>query len=162
MAREFEVKYRLTETARDAIARKFGPMDTIVMETVYYDTPSGALSARKWMLRRRLENGHSLCTLKTPGENGGRGEWEVAEWDIRQALPRLAALGAPEELLLLADQIGVARIHPKKLFDTIQLAFQSLGRSIYFFSEPLYNGAILQERGQLYEKKAERKSEICP
>ena len=48
MAREFEVKYRLTENAKAAIARKYGPMDTIHMETVYYDTPSGALSARKW------------------------------------------------------------------------------------------------------------------
>ena len=104
MAREFEVKYRLTENAKAAIARKYGPMDTIHMETVYYDTPSGALSARKWMLRRRLENGHSLCTLKTPGEKGGRGEWEVAEGDIRQALPKLAALGAPEELLPLAEE----------------------------------------------------------
>ena len=155
MAREFEVKYRLTETARDAIARKFGPMDTIVMETVYYDTPSGALSARKWMLRRRLENGHSLCTLKTPGENGGRGEWEVAGGDIRQALPRLAALGAPEELLLLAEE-GLTQLCAASF--TRQVSTVRFGQSQLELA--LDQGQLLGPRGTLplLELEAELKS----
>lgn len=102
MAREFEVKYRLTPHALADIRQKYGPFGVISMETVYYDTPNGDFSARKWTLRRRLENGVSICALKTPGENGGRGEWETPCPDITQALPELVRLGAPEEALTLA------------------------------------------------------------
>ena len=108
MAREFEVKYRLTPDAMEDIRKKYGPFAAITMETVYYDTPSGDFSARKWTLRRRLENGVSICALKTPGENGGRGEWEAACPDIAQALPMLVKAGAPEALLTLAK----SGLHP--------------------------------------------------
>lgn len=155
MAREFEVKYRLTENAKAAIARKYGPMDTIHMETVYYDTPSGALSARKWMLRRRLENGHSLCTLKTPGEKGGRGEWEVAEGDIRQALPKLTALGAPEALLLLAEE-GLTQLCAASF--TRQVSMVRFGQSQLELA--LDQGLLLGPKGTLplLELEAELKS----
>ena len=107
MGREFEVKYRLTEAAFSALFQEYAPFREIKMETTYYDTPALALSARKWTLRRRFENGVSVCTLKTPSPDGGRGEWEVRCPDIAEAPEKLVALGAPEELLALA-----ADLHP--------------------------------------------------
>lgn len=104
MAREFEVKYRLTPEALGVIEKKYGPFSSITMETVYYDTPRQDFSERKWTLRRRKENGVSVCALKTPGENGGRGEWEVNAPDILTALPMLVHMGAPEEITVLAKE----------------------------------------------------------
>ena len=71
------------------------------METAYYDTPEGALGKRRWTLRRRYENGSSVCTLKTPLPDGSRGEWETECGDIMAAVPELCKLGAPEKLLTL-------------------------------------------------------------
>ena len=102
MGREFEIKYRLTPAALEALSQAFGPFETVSMETTYYDSPDQALSGRKWTLRRRLENGISVCTLKTPSPDGGRGEWEVEAPNIEAALPSLIALGAPNALLTLA------------------------------------------------------------
>lgn len=96
MGREFEIKYRLTPEAFEALSQRFGPFRQIQMETTYYDTPEGALSARRWTLRRRLENGVSVITLKTPGTNGGRGEWEIPSEAVDAGL--LIAAGAPREL----------------------------------------------------------------
>lgn len=98
MAQEFEVKYRSSPETLAALAARFGPCTPITMETVYYDSLNGSLSMRKWTLRRRLENGVSVCTLKTPGQGLARGEWEVRCPDIREAVPMLLALGAPAEL----------------------------------------------------------------
>ena len=105
MPREFEIKYRLTEAAFAALSGQYGPFRQIRMETTYFDTPRHALSARKWTLRRRYENGVSVCTLKTPSPDGGRGEWEVTCPDIAHALEPLVALGAPEELLNLGANL---------------------------------------------------------
>ena len=101
MGREFELKYAATAAQQDAIAARFGDFETITMETVYYDTPEGKLSARHITLRRRLENGVSICTVKTPASGGGRGEWEIACENIADAIPALCKLGAPEALLAL-------------------------------------------------------------
>ena len=103
MASEFEVKYRSSPRAMAALRAAYGPFETIAMETTYYDTAQGALSARRWTLRRRLENGKSVCTLKTPGAGLERGEWEVPCGDILSAVPALIAAGAPEELEDLAS-----------------------------------------------------------
>ena len=74
------------------------------MKTVYYDTPSGVLRPRRWTLRRRMENGQPVCTLKTPGDNNSRGEWEVDCPSIEEAIPLLIELGAPEELAVLTEE----------------------------------------------------------
>lgn len=66
------------------------------METTYYDTPAGALSARHYTLRRRLENGESVCTLKTPAGNA-RSEFEVRCDDITDAISQFPAMGCPED-----------------------------------------------------------------
>ena len=102
MGREFELKYRTDSDTLDQISSRFGPFDTISMETDYYDTPEGALHERHWMLRKRLENGAAVCTLKTPLPDGSRGEWEVSAPSIDEALPLLLAAGCPGELEELA------------------------------------------------------------
>ena len=101
MATEFELKYAATAANLEAIrAAVPGQYDTISMETTYYDTPGHALSARKWTLRRRLENGVSVCTLKTPASGSARNEWEVECDSIETAIPELCKLSG---LALLAE-----------------------------------------------------------
>lgn len=100
MGREFELKYRCTQEAFTALQRDFDGFTPIEMETTYYDTFDGRLSNHHWTLRRRLENGKSVCTLKTPHADGGRGEWEVACGSIMAAVPQLCELGAPLELMV--------------------------------------------------------------
>ena len=98
MGTEFELKYRADSAQLEAIRECWGPFSPITMETVYYDTPAGDLSRLHWTLRRRLENGRSVCTLKTPGEGHCCGEWELDAPDLAGAVTALVALGAPEEL----------------------------------------------------------------
>ena len=97
MATEYELKFKATEEILSAIDGAFPGGTVMQMETAYYDTPTGAMSRRRYTLRRRLENGISVCTLKTPAGNA-RGEWEVQCGDIAAALPKLIAAGAPAEL----------------------------------------------------------------
>lgn len=103
MGREFELKYRANEELLVAIREKYPYLRPIAMETAYYDTPDGALSRRKWMLRRRMENGVSVCTLKVPLPDGARGEWEADCNDIQTAIEELCKLSAPAELSALTS-----------------------------------------------------------
>lgn len=102
MGREFELKYAATPEILTILASE-GGFTSISMETVYYDTPAGDLAQKCITLRCRKENDRSICTVKTPGDQYGRGEWELECGDIRQAIPELCKLGAPEELLPLAQ-----------------------------------------------------------
>ena len=99
MGIEFELKYRAEEGKIAAIAAKYGDFTSISMETTYYDTPARSLSPLHWTLRRRSENGKSVCTLKTPAPGGARGEWETECGDILSAIPELCKLGAPIQLV---------------------------------------------------------------
>jgi len=102
MGKEFEMKYRADEASRQALQRAYpGGWQQIQMETTYYDTPEGALSQRRITLRKRMENGVPICTVKTPGQGMSRGEWEVEAEDICLAIPMLCKLGCPESLLSL-------------------------------------------------------------
>ena len=101
MGREFELKFAASEVAFRALEEKWEDFTVISMETTYYDTPDGALSARHITLRRRMENAVSVCTVKTPIGGHGRGEWELECDDIHAAIPQLCKLGATEELLAL-------------------------------------------------------------
>ena len=103
MGREFELKYRAFPHQLEALAQGFGPFRQIQMETTYYDTPGRLLAARKWTFRRRLENGVSVCTLKTPDKKGGRGEWETECHQILSSTSELCKLGAPAELASLVS-----------------------------------------------------------
>lgn len=99
MGREFERKFAATEEQFAALKRDFGKLTQINMETTYYDSPFRRLGVLRWTLRRRMENGVSVCTLKTPAENGARNEWEVNCGNIMSAIPMLCKLGAPMELM---------------------------------------------------------------
>ena len=79
------------------------------METTYYDALDSALSERHITLRRRFENGESVCTVKTPTSGYGRGEWDCRCDKIEDAILELCKLGAPEELISLTA-VGVAPI----------------------------------------------------
>jgi inorganic triphosphatase YgiF len=98
MGREFELKFRASANQLDAIRADFDGFREINMVTTYYDTPDNTLLSRHWTLRHRTENGVSVCTLKTPCDEGGRNEWEVECDDINAAIAQLCSLGAPAEL----------------------------------------------------------------
>lgn len=102
MGREFELKYAATAEDLGILKGRCPNLVPITMETTYYDTPDGQLSRMHWTLRRRMENGRSVCTLKTPAGGLGRNEWEVECDNILKALDRLCELGAPLQLLALA------------------------------------------------------------
>lgn len=104
MGREFELKFAALPEQQEKILGDYGTFSAISMETTYYDTPDGSLSQRRITLRRRMENGVSVCTVKTPGSEGARGEWELQWEDITTALPELCKLGCPEEVLSLTKQ----------------------------------------------------------
>lgn len=101
MGREFELKYSAGEAAFAALGSLWDDCKVIQMETTYYDTPDSALSHRHITLRRRMENGVSVCTVKTPAGTHGRGEWELESDSIESAACELCKLGGPKELLQL-------------------------------------------------------------
>lgn len=101
MGREFELKYRLNGDAKAEIAQGYGPFRSLKMATTYYDTPDYQLQNLRWTLRLRMENDVPVCTLKTPLPDGSKGEWETECDDILAAVPKLIALGAPNDLAQL-------------------------------------------------------------
>ena len=101
MSREFERKFAADAKTLEAMEAAWGPFSSITMETTYFDTPDLKLSARRWTLRQRLENGTSVCAVKVPLEDGSRGEWEEESPHLMQALFSLIRQGAPAELLAL-------------------------------------------------------------
>ena len=71
MAIEYELKFEATPSVLSAMdAAIQAPATTYRMETTYYDTPTGQLSARHYTLRCRRENESYVCTLKTPAKTG--------------------------------------------------------------------------------------------
>lgn len=105
MAKELELKYYANAEVFHSVLSEFpGKSQEIQMQTTYFDTKDSTFSARKMTLRQRLENGISVCTLKTPLPGNVRGEWEVAAADIESAIPLLLKEGAPEELQTLAGE----------------------------------------------------------
>lgn len=99
MGVEYELKFRAEPAQQAAIRAEIeGLEQELQMETTYYDAIDGGLSQRYYTLRRRMENGRSVCTLKTPTEGGGRGEWEIPCDRIEDAIEKLCKLGAPENL----------------------------------------------------------------
>lgn len=105
MGIEFEIKFRATPERLTEIRRAVaGEEQRFAMETTYYDTREGALSARRYTLRRRMENDVSVCTLKTPGGALGRGEYEIRCGNIESAIPELCKLSGITELTSLTAE----------------------------------------------------------
>ena len=101
MGIEYELKFGATPEILASVRQELGEgWQEIQMRTTYYDTADRTLSDRKWTLRRRLENGIGVCTLKTPAQLG-RQEFEVICDTIENGVIELCKLGAPEELLHL-------------------------------------------------------------
>ncbi len=99
MGIEFELKFRATPESQDKIwETAAGTPAEYQMETTYYDTPTGALSARWYTLRRRKENDLSVCTLKMPGAEGGRKELEILCDGIEEAISELCKLAEVADL----------------------------------------------------------------
>ena len=107
MGLEYELKYRATPEQLARIGADFPGAYTVrQMTTAYFDTPDGALSARRWTLRCRQEDDVFVCTLKTPAGQGARGEWDLVCDDIYAAIPVLAEkAGVPELLELTAGGV---------------------------------------------------------
>ena len=99
MGREFELKFRADSDKITAIRDKFGEFTPISMETTYYDTADLKLAFHHWTLRRRMENGVSVCTFKRPGGDGSRSEWEVEAASIMEGVMKLCQAGADWELM---------------------------------------------------------------
>jgi len=105
MGIEYELKFQADAQTLEAIRRSVtGAEQEFSMETTYYDTPDRALSARKYTLRCRKENGVSICALKAPIAGAGRGEWELNCPQIEDAISGLCALGAPGILAELTQK----------------------------------------------------------
>lgn len=109
MGREYELKFKAEPENFSALRAHFPQLTPITMETAYYDTSDRALQKLRWTLRRRYENGQAVCTLKTPAENGSRGEWEILCGNILEAIPVLAEQSGFDNLPQLC-QNGVEHV----------------------------------------------------
>ena len=123
MGMEYELKYQATPELLTLLRQTLpGQEVSYAMETTYYDTPEGTLSARHFTLRHRQENHRHICTLKAPATIG-RGEWETENADIRAAIPELCKLGAPESLAALTA-VGITAVCGAK--------FQRIAKTLLF------------------------------
>ena len=103
MGTEFELKYAASAEDLEVLKKRFPNLQPISMETTYYDNIQGDFSRLKWTFRRRMENGISVCTLKTPGVGLARAEFETVCGDLLEAVPVLIEQGAPQELAALVS-----------------------------------------------------------
>ena len=81
MGREFELKFAATPEILTELYSQWQGWEEISMETTYFDTIDSRLAESHCTLRCRIENGISVCTMKTPADGYGRGEWDArAPW----------------------------------------------------------------------------------
>ena len=141
MGIEFELKYRATPEQLAAIsAAVTGQTQLFSMHTTYYDTPDNALSARHYTLRQRWENQTSVCTLKYPAADDGRGEIELAATQIEDAFPELCKLSKLPDLPALV-QNGVVPVCGAKFNRTaITLTLPDATLELALDSGILYGG----------------------
>ena len=120
MGREFELKYKATREVLAELRALWQGWEEISMETTYFDTPDSQLSAKKCTLRRRMENGISVCTMKTPIAGFGRGEWDVkAPWCAETAMELFAA--AQQEAIPFEALTPVCGARFTRLAKTVEL-----------------------------------------
>ena len=130
MGVEYELKFAATPEKLAALRQMLCPTDTVQMRTTYFDTPDYSLAARHMTARLRQENDVTVCTVKMPLPNGGRGEWECRCENIQIGVFELCKLGAPRELEALASKLrpvcGAAFTRHLRLLDigtgTVEIA----------------------------------------
>lgn len=160
---EVEYKWDLTDAgglaARDA-AEKLSPYirgsKDIVMHATYYDTVDGDVLALRGGLRRREENGLSVCSLKLEVEvsdgKATREEYEVACDDIRQALELLPEAGAPRDVceMLAGKEL---KVNCETEFDrrAFSLAVGAQGAADAFEAELAFDEGVLRRDGREQE-----------
>ncbi len=100
MGKEYELKYAAAPEIQEAVYALYpGKFTEIAMETTYFDTETADFSARKWSLRRRMENGKAVYNLKKPVSPTERKEWESDK-----GFSHLAALCGDPEILALMEK----------------------------------------------------------
>lgn len=125
MGVEFELKFRATPEILDAVERELGgQVRHFDMATTYYDTRDNKLKQVKYTLRRRLENGVSVCTLKTPAVENSRREYELHCSNMEEALEKLCKLeDLPELAQLTAEGVRPvcgAKFHRRAVTVTLE------------------------------------------
>lgn len=156
---EVEYKWDLTDAgglaALDA-AEKLSPYirgsKDIAMHATYYDTVDGDVLALRGGLRRREENGLSVCSLKLEVEvsdgKATREEYEVTCDDIRQALELLPEAGAPRDVceMLAGKELKVSC---ETEFDrrAFSLAVGAQGAADAFEAELAFDEGVLRRDG---------------
>lgn len=157
---EVEYKWDLTDAgglaALDA-AEKLSPYirgsKDIAMHATYYDTVDGDVFALRGGLRRREENGVSVCSLKLEVEvsdgRATREEYEVACDDIRKALGLLPEAGAPRDVCekLAAKEL---KVNCETEFDrrAFSLAAGTQGAEDAFEAELAFDEGVLRREGR--------------
>lgn len=160
---EVEYKWDLTDAgglaALDA-AEKLSPYirgsKDIAMHATYYDTVDGDVRALRGGLRRREENGLSVCSLKLEIEvsdgKATREEYEVACDDIRQALELLPEAGAPRDVceMLAGKEL---KVNCETEFDrrAFKLAVGTQGAADAFEAELAFDEGVLRREGREQE-----------
>lgn len=160
---EVEYKWDLTDAgglaALDA-AEKLSPYirgsKDIAMHATYYDTVEGDVLALRGGLRRREENGLSVCSLKLEVEvsdgKATREEYEVACDDIRQALELLPEAGAPRDVceMLAGKEL---KVNCETEFDrrAFSLAVGAQGAADAFEAELAFDEGVLRRDGREQE-----------
>lgn len=103
------VKERLSRDTA-VVSSQMGDYTRLDMVAQYYDSPAHELMELKSTLRRRVENGVPYVTFKQAAESAGRlltrMTWECAEDDVSAAIGTLTDMGAPRELLEIAERAG--------------------------------------------------------
>ena len=157
---EVEYKWDLTDAGGPAAldaAEKLSPYirgsKDIAMHATYYDTVDGDVLALRGGLRRREENGLSVCSLKLEVEvsdgKATREEYEVACDDIRQALELLPEAGAPRDVceMLAGKEL---KVNCETGFDrrAFSLAVGAQGAADAFEAELAFDEGVLRRDGR--------------
>ena len=157
---EIEYKWDLTDAGGPAAldaAEKLSPYirgsKDIAMHATYYDTVDGDVLALRGGLRRREENGLSVCSLKLEVEvsdgKATREEYEVACDDIRQALELLPEAGAPRDVceMLAGKEL---KVNCETEFDrrAFSLAVGAQGAADAFEAELAFDEGVLRRDGR--------------
>lgn len=160
---EVEYKWNLTDAGGPAAldaAEKLSPYirgsKDIAMHATYYDTVDGDVLALRGGLRRREENGLSVCSLKLEVEvsdgKATREEYEVACDDIRQALELLPEAGAPRDVceMLAGKEL---KVNCETEFDrrAFSLAVGAQGAADAFEAELAFDEGVLRRDGREQE-----------